>query len=112
MLFVGNVLISGQAHPFSHWGELLFRTAYFLLFAFPRPLRLYENGVRYTQVPDSVRSGFVAWDRLERYRFEGDILILTGTDSTLKGGSVRGGVFHLRPDRRPNSTARSFGVAG
>jgi hypothetical protein len=100
--FVATVVLvmgtSGHARPFSHWGELLFWTGYFLLFAFPRPLRFYENGVWYTQAPDSMRTGFVVWDQIDRYRIEGDILILTGTDSTLKGGPVRGGVFHLRPD--------------
>lgn len=90
----------GPAHPFSHWGWLLFWIGYFVEFAFPRPLRFYENGVWYTQVPDSMRAGFVVWDQLDRYRFEGDILILTGTGSTLKGGPIRGGVFHLSPNAR------------
>jgi len=91
---------AGPGHPFSHWGQLLFWIGYFTLFAFPRPLRFYENGVWYSQVPSSIRAGFVVWDQLDRYRFEGDILILTGTDSTLKGGPVHGGVFHLRPGAR------------
>jgi hypothetical protein len=57
--------------------------------------------VWYTQLPDSTRAGFVTWEQLDRYRFEGDILILTGTDSTLKGGPVRGCVLRLRPNARP-----------
>lgn len=97
---IWTVVTAVPGHPFSHWGQLVFWIGYFTLFAFPRPLRFYENGVWYTQLPDSIRSGFIVWDQLERYRFEGDILILTGTDSTLKGGPVRGGVFHLRPDAR------------
>lgn len=98
---IWSVVTAGRGHLVSHWdwGQILFWISYFTLFVVPRPLRFYENGVWYTQVP-SMRSGFIVWDQLDRYQFERDILILTGTDSTLKGGPVRGGVFHLRPNAR------------
>jgi hypothetical protein len=94
------VLALSGGHPSLSFGQLFFWIVYFALFALPRPLRLYENGVWYTQVPDSIRSGFVTWEQLDRYRFEGDILVLTGTNSTLKGGPVPGCVLRLRADAR------------
>jgi len=90
----------GSTHPVSDWGYLLFWICYFLVFALPSPLRFYEKGVWYNQSPVSMQARFVPWEQIERYRFEGDLLILTGTDSILKGGPVRGGVFHLRRDAR------------
>ena len=90
----------GGGHLLSSIAKLFFWLGYLALFAVPRPLRFYENGVWYTQLPDITRAGFVTWEGLDRYRFEGDVLILTGTDSTLKGGPVRGCVIRLRPDAR------------
>jgi hypothetical protein len=87
----------GSSHS---WGLLVFWVCYFMAFALPSPLRFYEKGVWYIQSPVSMRPGFVPWVQIERYRFEGDLLILTGTESTLKGGPVKGGVFHLRRDAR------------
>jgi len=70
------------------------------MFAFPRSIRFYENGVAYSPVSQGRLQRFVFWTQLERYQFEGDLMILTGTDSTLKGGPVAGTVFHLRPGAR------------
>jgi len=97
---VWSYIAVGEAHPFTRWGMLLFWIGYFTLFAFPRPLRFYENGVWYLQLPTATWTRFVPWEQLDRYQFEGDILILTGTESTLKGGPVGSGVFHLRPGAR------------
>ena len=57
-------------------------------------------GERKDSPAPNLRPGLVPWEQIERYRFEGDLLILTGTDSILKGGPVKGGVFHLRRDAR------------
>ena len=93
-----------SSHPHPHWGYticLLYWIGYFAEFALLRPLRFYEKGVWYTQSPVSIPPArFVPWEQIERYRFEGDLLVLIGTDSTLKGGPIRGGVFHLRRDAR------------
>jgi hypothetical protein len=88
----------GSSHLFSDWGSIFFWITYTLAFALPSQLRFYEKGVWYT--PVSVRGRFVSWEQIERYRFEGDLLILIGTDSALKGGPVLGGLFHLRHDAR------------
>jgi hypothetical protein len=95
LYIAGTFLFQESSHTLSESGQLLFWIAYFLFFAIPRPVRLYENGVSFGP-PDSRRLRFVTWEQLERYQFEGDHLILTGTDSTLKGGPVVGGVLRIR----------------
>jgi hypothetical protein len=95
-----RLVTAGVGDRATHWGQFLFWMLYVALFAFPRPVRFYENGVWFQQIPNTARTRFVSWEQIDRYHFEGDVLILTGTDSSLKGGPVTGGVFHLRPGAR------------
>ena len=97
---VGHSVTATAPHSFSQLGQLVFWIVYCGFFACPRPLRLYENGIWYARDNIPTRAVFVAWQQLDRYHFEGDVLILTGTESTLKGGPVQGGVFRLREDGR------------
>ena len=77
-------------------GSFFMWFAYALIFALPRSIRFYENGISTTQTANSTRVRFVPWKQLERYSLEGSHLILTGTSSMLRGGPVEGGAFRLR----------------
>jgi hypothetical protein len=49
-------------------------------------LKFYENGVEIPPSKDGHRGGYLSWDQVERWSWDGGRLILTGKTSVLAGG--------------------------
>lgn len=70
-----------------------------LVYALYPRIKFFENGVRIP--PDESRKvRYFRWDQIERYSWDGDRLILTGTSSILFGGPVEGGQVRIPEGRR------------
>jgi len=61
---------------------------------FPR-IKFYEGGVEIPPTRDYNRVRYLRWDQIERSSWDGDRLILTGTNSVLAGGPVEGGTVRI-----------------
>jgi hypothetical protein len=61
---------------------------------YPR-IKFYENGVEIPPTRDNDRSSYLRWDQIERSSWDGDRLVLTGTNSVLAGGPVQGGSVRI-----------------
>lgn len=61
---------------------------------YPR-VKFYENGVEIPPTRDNDRSRYLRWDQIERSSWDGDRLVLTGTNSVLAGGPVQGGSVRI-----------------
>jgi hypothetical protein len=85
-----TVLVFGAA--------MLYRTAA----SFRSSLRFYDSGLLkpMDSQRDSSGSRFLCWHQIDRYYWDGDILNLVGTESTLKGGPVPGGRYTIPAERR------------
>lgn len=72
-------------------GAILSVSGYIL---YPR-IKFYESGVEIPPTPYYNRGQFLAWSQIERYGWDGDLLVLTGTNSVLAGGPARGGSIRI-----------------
>jgi len=66
---------------------------------YPR-IKFYENGVEIPPTRDNDRSRYLRWDQIERSSWDGDRLVLTGTNSVLAGGPVQGGAIRIPSAQR------------
>jgi hypothetical protein len=85
----------------SHWSEWalmwpLLTLVVALLQIFRRTVKFYSNGV-YLPPDDGrkIKARFLKWVQIERFSFDGDMLDLTGTGDTLKGGPVIGATLKV-----------------
>ena len=62
--------------------------------AHPR-LKFYEAGVEIPPTRDQKGPRYLRWDQIERSSWDGDRLVLTGTNSMLAGGPVQGGTVRI-----------------
>jgi hypothetical protein len=58
-------------------------------------IKFYEEGVEIPPTRDYNRARYLRWDQIERWSWDGDRLILTGTSSVLGGGPVLGGSVRI-----------------
>src|SRR5580658_3821053 len=62
-------------------------------------VRFFEGGVEFPPANRNPRR-FLRWDQIDRYSWDGDKLVLTGTASVLAGGPVEGDVFAIPASKR------------
>ncbi len=62
-------------------------------------VRFFEGGVDFPPTPPHPRR-FLRWDQIDRFSWDGDKLILSGSTSVLSGGPVEGGVFAIPTSKR------------
>ena len=64
-------------------------------------LRFFENGVEIPPTRNVTQLRFLEWGQIDHYSWDGDHLILAGTQAILSGGPVEGDTL---PISRPNKT--------
>jgi hypothetical protein len=64
-------------------------------------VRFFEGGVEIPPTENYNRLRFLRWDQIERYSWDGDRLILAGTQAVLSGGPVDGDTLLISPAKRP-----------
>ena len=70
-----------------------------LIFELQPRVRFFDGGVEIPPTPDQ-KKRFLSWPQVERYSWDGDTLILTGTRSVLAGGPAQGGSVRIPRGRR------------
>jgi len=70
-----------------------------LTFALHPRIRLFDGGVEIPPTHDQ-HMHYLKWEQVERYSWDGDRLILTGTSSVLGGGPAEGGSVRIPSARR------------
>jgi hypothetical protein len=73
---------------------LSFVVVIFGYLAHPR-IKFYEAGVEIPPTRDQKGPRYLRWDQIERSSWDGDLLVLTGTNSVLAGGPVQGGAVRI-----------------
>jgi hypothetical protein len=66
---------------------------------YPR-VRFFEGGIEIPPTQNVNRRRFLRWDQIERYSWDGDNLVLSGTSSVLAGGPVEGDVLTIPVSKR------------
>jgi hypothetical protein len=98
---VGTLLV--QRHRVDHWLNLLSALPGFALLSgyllYPK-LKFYEGGVEIPPTQDYSHARYLHWEQIERFTWEGDSLVLTGTSSLLAGGPVQGGTVSIPSAQR------------
>jgi hypothetical protein len=83
---------------------IMYTVFYFLLASLGlRQVAFYENGIYFPQEPSGPRPRFVAWNSIERYHWDSDLLTVIPGTSILKSGGgapLTGGSVKVPPDRR------------
>jgi hypothetical protein len=88
-------LMRGKTDAFSYVGVVAPLLGYAL---YPR-VRFFEGGIDIPPAPDNQRL-YIRWDQIERYSWDGDKLVVTGTSSILAGGPIKGGIVAISPSKR------------
>jgi hypothetical protein len=70
--------------------------AVFSYLLYPR-IRFYEAGVEIPPTREEKGPRYLRWDQIERSSWDGDRLVLTGTNSVLAGGPVQGASVRIPP---------------
>jgi hypothetical protein len=65
---------------------------------YPR-LRFFDGGVEIPSIGNN-RRRFLRWDQIDRYSWDGDKLVLSGTNAVLSGGPAEGDVVSIPPSKR------------
>jgi hypothetical protein len=58
-------------------------------------IKFFEAGVEIPPTRDQKGPRYLRWDQVERSSWDGDRLVLTGTNSMLAGGPVQGGTVRI-----------------
>lgn len=93
------VTLSALSPRWSRLAGVLINSSIFVFLMFryllyPR-IKFYKNGVEIPPTRDSNRQVYLRWDQIERSSWDGDRLVLTGTNSVLAGGPVQGGAVRI-----------------
>ena len=85
-----------QAHVLSFLGAAGPLLTYGL---YPRA-RFFEGGVEIPPTENVNRRRFLRWDQIDRYSWDANKLILSGTTSILSGGPVEGDILAIPASKR------------
>jgi hypothetical protein len=73
------------------WGTVIFFVGCCLSFLLSRKVIFYKNGIYFPQDPTGTRARFIAWQQIERFHWDGDVLTVVPALSLLGGaGSFSG----------------------
>lgn len=95
ILVAVEIASKGKARALTFLSTLVPLLTYVL---YPR-VRFFEGGVEFPPAAPHPRR-FLRWDQIDRYSWDGDKLILSGTGSVLSGGPVEGDVFAIPASKR------------
>ncbi len=96
ILVAVEIIWQGKTHALSFLGII----APLLTFALYPRARFYDGGIDIPPTANVARRRFLRWDQIERYSWDGDRLVLSGTGSVLAGGPVEGDVLAIPASKR------------
>ncbi|HXP83452.1 MAG TPA: hypothetical protein VN841_01955 [Bryobacteraceae bacterium] len=70
-----------------------------LTYALHPRIRFFDGGVEIPAVSGQ-KAHFLTWQQVDRYRWDGDALVLIGTNSVLSGGPAEGGTARIPASQR------------
>jgi hypothetical protein len=95
VIFVTTSIVQGRIVGGGFIGAIFPLLTYVL---YPR-LRFFDGGVEIPSIGNN-RRRFLRWEQIDRYSWDGDKLVLSGTNAVLAGGPAEGDVVSIPASKR------------